>query len=92
MEDEYPQLSAMARDFLSVSGAGVAMERKFSHGADLCSAKRMSMRAETINQVLCLRDWLRRKRDTSLVNLEYVQGVADAVLDEALDGVEDFSN
>lgn len=34
-EDEYPQLSSMARDFLAVSGTEVQVERMFSSGADV---------------------------------------------------------
>lgn len=72
----------MARDFLSAAGAGVPMERKFSHGADLCSSKRSRLNAKTIHEVMCLRDWLKRREDSGAVVKEYVRSVADKVLED----------
>jgi len=48
-------------DFLSVSGTGVPVERLFSTGADLLTARRLSMSKEMIKICICLKGWLMSK-------------------------------
>lgn len=58
-EAVYPNLSRMAKDFLSASGTGVPVERFFSSGTDLVTPKRQRLNVETIRKTLCLKGWLR---------------------------------
>jgi len=48
----------MAKDFLAVAGTGVPEERLFSTGADLLTARRLSMSPSTIKTCMCLKGWL----------------------------------
>lgn len=57
--DEFPQLSAMAKDFLAVAGSGVPVESLFPKGPDLLSHRRLNMKADTIKQCICLKSWLK---------------------------------
>ena len=56
-ETEYPHLATMARDYLAVSATSVPVERIFSEGADLISAKRCRLGTDTIRACMCLRSW-----------------------------------
>jgi len=51
----------MARDFLPVSATGVPVERLFSNGPDLLSARRQRMNADTIQQCMCLKQWMKAR-------------------------------
>ena len=54
----YPRLSRMARDYLAVPSTSAPAERAFSKGADLVSAKRGSLSAESIRTSMCLQSWM----------------------------------
>jgi len=54
----YPCLSRMARDYLAVPSTSAPAERAFSKGADLVSAKRASLSAESIRVCMCLQNWM----------------------------------
>ena len=60
-QDEFPILSRMAKDYLSVKEANkvqassVATERIFSSGADLVTPKRSRMTGETVEMVQFLK-------------------------------------
>ena len=45
---DYPVLSAMAKDYLTVQASSVPAERAFSSGADLVTPARCSMSGKTI--------------------------------------------
>lgn len=48
----------MARDFLAIPGASVAVERLFSGSRHVCVDTRESLKAETITKLLCTKRWL----------------------------------
>jgi len=56
---EFPNLSRMARDFLSIPETTVPIERRFSNGADLVIPNRANMLPETIQMCLELQEFLR---------------------------------
>ncbi|KAJ6643111.1 putative AC transposase [Pseudolycoriella hygida] len=65
-EKEFPVLSAMAKDFLAVSGNGIPVERLFSAGPDILHAKRQGLSAASIQKLVCLRSWLKTGFDKDL--------------------------
>ncbi|XP_035708216.1 zinc finger BED domain-containing protein DAYSLEEPER-like [Folsomia candida] len=62
-ENVYPNLSKMAKDFLSASGTGVPVERFFSGGTDLVTPKRQRLNAETIRKTMCIKGWMRSRNN-----------------------------
>jgi hAT family C-terminal dimerisation region len=56
---EYPRLSRMARDYLSIPPTSVNVERVFSRGRILLSYLRNRMSAETTRSLMCLNSWLK---------------------------------
>ena len=65
-ERDFPILSRMARDFLAIPGSSVSVERLFSKSRHLCTDLRGSLKAETVTEAMCARQWLR----DGLYNLE----------------------
>ncbi|CAM8889600.1 unnamed protein product [Rhodiola kirilowii] len=53
----YPILSVMAKDILSVPASTVASEAAFSAGGRVVSDKRASLSPNTIEALICLKDW-----------------------------------
>ncbi|CAE7121114.1 unnamed protein product [Rhizoctonia solani] len=53
--DRFPRLAAKARDFLSIPGSSVAVERVLSTGRDVISLRRASLTAETIRVLMTYR-------------------------------------
>ncbi|XP_061359781.1 zinc finger BED domain-containing protein RICESLEEPER 2-like [Gastrolobium bilobum] len=60
---KYRILSKMARDILAVPISTVASESTFSAGGRVIDAYRASLGEETIQALVCGRDWLRNKYD-----------------------------
>ncbi|KAL4564031.1 hypothetical protein LXL04_028081 [Taraxacum kok-saghyz] len=56
---KYPTLSKMARDILSVPVSTVAPEAVFEVGRPEMGRYRCSLRAETVEALVCAKDWLR---------------------------------
>lgn len=56
---EYPVHARMARDFLAIPGAMVSVERLFSRSRHLCTDQRSSLKAATLTQAMCTKEWLR---------------------------------
>ncbi|KAJ1703107.1 hypothetical protein LUZ63_002886 [Rhynchospora breviuscula] len=54
----YPTLAKMARDFLSVQASSVASESAFSAAGRLTDHLHTSMNSETIECLVCTKDWL----------------------------------
>lgn len=63
-EQEFPNLSKMARDYLGVQSGSVAVERDFSTGSGLVTSKRCSLSSETIRACLCLKSWMKNLDNT----------------------------
>jgi len=49
----------MARDYLAIPAASVAVERTFSRSHHICADLRSSRKAETIRQALLTKTWIR---------------------------------
>ena len=58
-ERDFPIISRMARDFLAIPGSSVSVERLFSKSRHLCTDLRGSLKAETVTEAMCARQWLR---------------------------------
>lgn len=52
---DYPILSAMAKDYLTVQASSVASERAFSSGTDLVTADRCRLTGKTIEMTQFLK-------------------------------------
>ncbi|KZT04759.1 uncharacterized protein LAESUDRAFT_657203 [Laetiporus sulphureus 93-53] len=57
-EHEFPVISHMARDFLAISGASVAVEHLFSASRHVCADARSSLKASTITEATCVKQWI----------------------------------
>ena len=54
----FPVLSQMARDVLTIPLSTVASESAFNVGGRVLDACRSSLNPETVEAVICLRDWV----------------------------------
>jgi len=54
----YPILAMMARDILSIPVSTVASEASFSNGGRVLDQFRSSLKSETVEALLCTKDWL----------------------------------
>ncbi|KAJ4790660.1 Zinc finger BED domain-containing protein DAYSLEEPER [Rhynchospora pubera] len=64
----YPTLAKMARDFLSVQASSVASEFAFSTAGRLTDHLRTSMNNETIECLVCSKDWFGPKEEAFDLN------------------------
>ena len=55
----YPTLARMARDFLPIPATSVSVERIFSKSRQICQDLRSSLLAETIQEALLTKAWIR---------------------------------
>ena len=55
---EYPILSKMAQDYLSVQASSVACEQLFSLAGNVVNKKRNRLDKDTTRACLCLRSWM----------------------------------
>ena len=58
---EYPTLSQIARDYLSIQATSVASEQAFSIAGQTISDVRNRLDGETARVILCLKSWIFRK-------------------------------
>ena len=65
---KFPIIARIARDYLAVPGAIVPVERMFSRSRHLCKDTRAPLRAKTITEVMCMREWLQ----TGVMDLESI--------------------
>jgi hypothetical protein len=56
-QNTFPTLSAMARRYLAVPATSAASKRVFSKGQQIVSWKHSSLEPETIEGLLCLKEW-----------------------------------
>ncbi|TFY56694.1 hypothetical protein EVJ58_g7479 [Rhodofomes roseus] len=56
---KFPVIASMARDFLAIPGASVSVECLFSASRHLCVDTRSSLKAETISEAMCSKQWLK---------------------------------
>ena len=56
-QSKYPILSIMAREILSIPVSTVASEASFSAGGRVVSDKRCGLSPETVEALVCLKDW-----------------------------------
>jgi len=56
--NKYPVLSAMAHDFLAIPLSTVSSESAFSLSGRILSDNRSSMTPETLQDLVCCKDWL----------------------------------
>ncbi|KAJ3004761.1 hypothetical protein NUW54_g4661 [Trametes sanguinea] len=61
---EFPNLSRLARDILTIPGCAVAVERVFSGGRDTISLRRASLQPDTIRKLMLVKHRLRQIRNT----------------------------
>jgi hypothetical protein len=59
-KQEFPLMSAVARDYLPIPGAEVDVERLFNIARNILGLRRMSMSAETLRALILLKDYLCR--------------------------------
>jgi hypothetical protein len=58
-QDQYPVLAKMARDFLAIPLSTVASESTFSTTSMLIDKYRSSLSSETVEALICAKDWLK---------------------------------
>ncbi|GES80459.1 zinc finger BED domain-containing protein RICESLEEPER 2-like [Rhizophagus clarus] len=58
-EEEYSNLSNMARDYLGIPATSAPSKRIFSSAADVITYDRASLAPETVHAVMCLKHWFR---------------------------------
>ena len=56
--NKYPVLSTMARDLLAIPLSTVPLESAFSTGGRILADNRSSMTPETLECLVCCKDWL----------------------------------
>lgn len=61
--DAYPILSLMARDFLAIPVSTVSSESAFSAAGRILGKNRTSLAPETLEALICAKDWLIRFND-----------------------------
>ena len=59
-EQDFLIISCMASDFLAIPGASVLVERLFSKSRHLCTDLRGSLKAATVTEAMCARQWLHK--------------------------------
>ncbi|EMD35113.1 hypothetical protein CERSUDRAFT_54316, partial [Gelatoporia subvermispora B] len=55
-ETEFKVISRIAKDFLAIPGASVAVERLFSSSHHTCAHTRCSLKMETITELMCVKE------------------------------------
>lgn len=74
-EGTYPVLSAMARDLLAIPVSTVPSEAAFSVSGRVVSKSRSSLKSETVEALMCLRDWYQAEeglQDEDVLDIEQV--------------------
>jgi len=58
-EHRFPRLSQLAKNVLCVPATSVPCERLFSSAGYIVNKRRASLDPQTVNMLVCLRDWCR---------------------------------
>ncbi|KAL0000368.1 hypothetical protein SO802_014149 [Lithocarpus litseifolius] len=66
----FPKLASMARDVLSVPISTVASESTFSVGRRVIDQFRSSLRPDTVEALVCTRDWLYGEKELAQMKLD----------------------
>ena len=66
---QFPNLSQLTRDLLSIPGSAVTVERIFSGGRDTISIRRARLSASLIRTLMFLKHELRLKCERAIVEL-----------------------
>jgi hypothetical protein len=56
-QQQFPNLSQMARDYLAIPASSVPCEQVFSAGKNLITDKRNRLVGKTVRMCLCLKSW-----------------------------------
>ena len=67
----FPELASMARDVLSVPISTVASESTFSVGGRVIDQFRSSLRPDTVEALVCTRDWLYGEKGNLICFISY---------------------
>jgi len=91
--DQFPCLSRMARDYLSIPGTSVDVERVFSRGRLVLPHVRNRLSAQSTRALLCLGDWSRLSlvKDADVLavtRLEQLPGNKDFLMDDGWDVIK----
>ena len=69
-QSEYPTLSLIAKDYLSIQATSVASEQAFSVAGNTITPTRNKLDPETTRATLCLKSWIENEMGISNVNHE----------------------
>ena len=56
----FPSLAKMARALLEITATSVPPERAFSMGGLICKDERVYLNGETIEMLMCMKDWYKK--------------------------------
>ncbi|KAL9438311.1 hypothetical protein AB3S75_024061 [Citrus x aurantiifolia] len=66
----YPELASMARDVLNIPISTVASESAFSVGGRVLDQFRSSLKPETVESIICSRDWIFGQEVNAMVSMD----------------------
>lgn len=78
----------MAKDFLSIFGTGVPVERLFSDATDTLTHRRYRLSPSSINECLCLKSWYKLKKGSGLHN-DLATALKEMILGDCNDSMDD---
>ncbi|WCJ24569.1 hypothetical protein M5689_006519 [Euphorbia peplus] len=90
----YPELARIAQDILAILISTVASESAFSIGGKVITSTRSSLKANTIQTLMCLKDWIITQDEGNFIGPEETDSSSED--DEGFDvdssTDSDFSN
>lgn len=76
-EAQFPRLSAIARDILAIPATGLAVERLFNIGRDVCNYRRSHLTPDTIRELM-FKFYLDKKQATEIQQAQQDKSLADS--------------